>query len=124
MTANYEMGSKGALVRNAERLGVDLRSVDLVVLSHHHSDHGGGLPAIFTVNDQAKVYLRRLVGIPALNTMAGREAEVKGLGRTMLNLPVDGYWTGHCTGQKAYAALKSVRGDNLAEIHTGTTMTV
>lgn len=54
-----DAGAKDALVRNAERLGVDLSQVDLVVLSHHHFDHGGGLPTFFAVNDHAKVYLRR-----------------------------------------------------------------
>ncbi len=38
----FHTGAKGALVQNAERLGVDLSHVDLVVLSHHHVDHGGG----------------------------------------------------------------------------------
>ncbi len=65
-----------------------------------------------------------LVGIPTLNTMAASKAEMTGLARTMLELPVDAYWTGHCTGQKAYAALEPVLGDKLAEIHTGTTITV
>lgn len=246
----FDTGAKGALVRNAERLGVDLSQVDLVVLSHHHFDHGGGLPAFFAVNDHAKVYLRRppdgeahfrallvvnrfvgledgllhqyqdrfvfidnfteilpgayiftdivrqherpkgnrylylkqpsgyvhdsfshelvlalrdedglvvftgcshsgavnmiqtvaqrfpddrikgvvggfhLVGIPTLNTMAGSRPEMIDLARTMLDLPVDAYWTGHCTGQKAYAVLKTILGARLAELHTGTTVTV
>jgi 7,8-dihydropterin-6-yl-methyl-4-(beta-D-ribofuranosyl)aminobenzene 5'-phosphate synthase len=246
----FDTGAKGGLVSNAQRLGIDLRQVDLVVLSHHHFDHGGGLPAFFAVNDHAKVYLRRppdgkcyfhallflnryigldeglldryherfvfvdhfteilpgvyiftdivreheppkgnrflyvkqggsyihdafshelimvlrdkngltvftgcshsgalnmiqtvaqrfpddhikgvvggfhLVGIPALNTMSGSRTDMMNLGRTMLQLPVDGYWTCHCTGQKAYAALKPVLGDRLAEIHTGMSVTI
>lgn len=246
----FDSGASGAAVENARRLGIDLSTVDIAVLSHHHFDHGGGLPAFFAVNDHAKVYLRRppdgesyfralfvinrfiglekalleryrdrlvfvdtftevlpgvyiftdisrqhklpkgnsyiylkqadeyvhdsfshelvlamrdedglvvftgcshsgalnmiqsvaqhfpgdrikgvvggfhLVGIPSLNTMAASKAEVMDLGRAMLQLPVDGYWTGHCTGQKAYAVLKEVLGDKLAEIHTGLTMTV
>ena len=61
-----------------------------------------------------------LVAIPALNTMADSRAEVMKLGQSLLNCPVDGYWTGHCTGRKAYDTLKGVLGDKLAEIHTGT----
>ncbi len=34
------------LVRNAERLGVPLRSVEHVVISHRHMDHAGGIPAL------------------------------------------------------------------------------
>ena len=54
----FDTGAAGAAMRNAPRLGVDLRQVDAVVLSHHHFDHGGGLPAFFAINRHAKVYLR------------------------------------------------------------------
>lgn len=54
----FDTGAAGAAMRNAPRLGVDLRQVDAVVLSHHHIDHGGGLPAFFAINRHAKVYLR------------------------------------------------------------------
>jgi 7,8-dihydropterin-6-yl-methyl-4-(beta-D-ribofuranosyl)aminobenzene 5'-phosphate synthase len=246
----FDAGAKGALLKNAERLGVDLSRVDLVVLSHHHSDHGGGLPAFFAINNHAKVYLRRapdgksyfrallivnrfvgleegmleryrdrfvyvdqftevvpslniftdivrqhplpkgndylylrqpggdvldpfhhelvlvlrdedglviftgcshtgalnmiktviqrfpnerikgvvggfhLVGIPMLNTIAGSKLELTSFGKMLHQLPVEKYWTGHCTGHKAYRALKDVLGDRLAEIHTGTKFTV
>jgi len=54
----FDTGAAGAAMRNASHLGIDLRQVDAVVLSHHHFDHGGGLPAFFAINDHAKVYLR------------------------------------------------------------------
>lgn len=55
----FDTGSTGAFVDNAARLGVDLASVDLAVLSHHHFDHGGGLARFFELNNHAPVYLRR-----------------------------------------------------------------
>jgi 7,8-dihydropterin-6-yl-methyl-4-(beta-D-ribofuranosyl)aminobenzene 5'-phosphate synthase len=54
----FDTGAAGAAMRNAARLDVDLGRVDALVLSHHHVDHAGGLPAFFQVNAQARVFLR------------------------------------------------------------------
>jgi 7,8-dihydropterin-6-yl-methyl-4-(beta-D-ribofuranosyl)aminobenzene 5'-phosphate synthase len=38
-----DSGESGAVVNNASELGVDLRTIDKIVLSHGHYDHTGGL---------------------------------------------------------------------------------
>lgn len=53
-----DCGATDMFLRNAERLGVDLGSVDLCVLSHGHYDHSGGLMAFAAVNPDAEIYLR------------------------------------------------------------------
>jgi 7,8-dihydropterin-6-yl-methyl-4-(beta-D-ribofuranosyl)aminobenzene 5'-phosphate synthase len=43
----FDSGSTGAILDNARKLGLDLASIDDVVLSHGHYDHSGGLPALY-----------------------------------------------------------------------------
>jgi 7,8-dihydropterin-6-yl-methyl-4-(beta-D-ribofuranosyl)aminobenzene 5'-phosphate synthase len=38
-----DSGESGSVVRNASELGIDLSSIDKIVLSHGHRDHTGGL---------------------------------------------------------------------------------
>jgi len=41
---------------NVKALGVDLRNLDLVVMSHRHGDHIGGLAYLLKVNPTVKIY--------------------------------------------------------------------
>jgi len=53
----FDTGTSDKFSKNAEKLGIDLSSVHLAVISHHHYDHGGGLARFFELNKDAKIYL-------------------------------------------------------------------
>lgn len=53
----FDMGPNALFLENAEKLGVDVASVDVAFLSHGHYDHGGGLELFFKRNETAPVYV-------------------------------------------------------------------
>lgn len=55
----FDTGVDSSFVYNAEKLGVDLKDIDVVVISHGHYDHGGGLKAFLSINNNAKIYIGR-----------------------------------------------------------------
>lgn len=54
----FDTGQSDLFAHNAARLGIDLREVDLAVISHGHYDHGGGLNEFLRINTKAPVYIR------------------------------------------------------------------
>jgi 7,8-dihydropterin-6-yl-methyl-4-(beta-D-ribofuranosyl)aminobenzene 5'-phosphate synthase len=52
----FDTGQGPALPMNARTLGVDLRQTDMLVLSHGHYDHTGGIPHVLHVAPNAHVY--------------------------------------------------------------------
>ena len=57
-----DTGASGLFAQNAERLGIDLDSVDAGVLSHAHYDHADGLDAFFAANRNAPFLVREGAG--------------------------------------------------------------
>lgn len=53
-----DTGASDLFCRNAQKLGIRLEDVDLLVLSHGHYDHGGGILTFSGINPNAPVYLR------------------------------------------------------------------
>ena len=42
-----DTGASDVFIRNAEKMDIDLSTVDYVFISHGHSDHAGGLKHLF-----------------------------------------------------------------------------
>jgi len=57
-TILFDTGGDGSiLLANLGELGINPKEIDLVVLSHIHGDHVGGLPCFLEKNPQVVVYL-------------------------------------------------------------------
>ena len=47
----------GVFLSNAKHLGVNLKEIDAVVISHQHWDHAGSLPQVLEYLDKPNIYL-------------------------------------------------------------------
>ena len=63
----FDMGQSANFAENAKMLGMDLRKVDVAILSHGHYDHGGGLTEFLKINDHAPVFVHRDAFLPHYN---------------------------------------------------------
>lgn len=69
----FDLGSNDLFVENAEKVGIDIRTIDTVVISHGHTDHAGALRKFLEINSTAKIYIKesafdkhytKVMGIP------------------------------------------------------------
>lgn len=121
-----DTGASDAFLTNACRLGIDLRQVEHVVISHGHYDHAGGVPAFVRVNPKAKIWIRSCAGEEYYHKNAVMEKYI-GMNPGIRALPqvewVDGdksidegiFLFGHVAGRKLWPAgnleLKVKKGD-------------
>ncbi len=54
-----DVGASNLFLKNAEKLGLDIKAVDCAVLSHAHYDHSNGMEAFFKENKKAKFFLQK-----------------------------------------------------------------
>ena len=57
-----DTGATGAFITNAGKLGVDLKQVDTVILSHGHYDHAGGILDFVKINPDAAILMQHAAG--------------------------------------------------------------
>ena len=96
-----DTGPSEVVLRNAQRLGVDLTAVDTVILSHGHYDHSGGILPFAQLNPAARIYMQHNAGgeYYSVNTTDGRMPDG--------NTAVDGVETSD--GQRPTAILRDYR---------------
>jgi 7,8-dihydropterin-6-yl-methyl-4-(beta-D-ribofuranosyl)aminobenzene 5'-phosphate synthase len=76
-TILVDTGTKGDIfLNNCDKLGVDLKKVDAVVISHNHDDHIGGLPSMLDRNPKVTVYLPPSCGPADVKKVEDRGAKV------------------------------------------------
>ena len=83
-TILFDAGQSGAFGENAEKLGIDLKKVDVAVLSHGHYDHGGGLSRFLEINETAPVWMNPHAFEPHYNAAdkdIGLDAALEGSSR-------------------------------------------
>lgn len=89
--------------------------------------HSGILNMIETVTDRfpgrpvkGVIGGFHLMGLPPFGLLGPSKRKIAGLGKAMLGSTGACYYTGHCTGRRAFGVLKRVMAERLAPIVTGT----
>ena len=55
----FDLGPDDTFIKNAKKLNIDINNVDIVIISHGHKDHGGGLEVFLNHNDKARIYISK-----------------------------------------------------------------
>jgi 7,8-dihydropterin-6-yl-methyl-4-(beta-D-ribofuranosyl)aminobenzene 5'-phosphate synthase len=55
----FDMGASELFAENAEKMNINLKDVDIAIVSHGHYDHGGGLEKFLKINAKAKIYVSK-----------------------------------------------------------------
>ena len=53
----FDLGQSDLFLENAKKSNVDISDIDIVIISHGHYDHGGGIRSFLESNSKAKIYI-------------------------------------------------------------------
>lgn len=81
-----DCGQSALTFRNAEKLGIDISSVDTLILSHGHYDHTGGTFEFRRLNSKASIYIRSNADGDFYNLKNGNEKYI-GADKNLFNMP-------------------------------------
>ncbi len=86
-----DLGPSEETMENAQRLGIDLKDVDTVVLSHGHYDHSGGILSFAKINSHAPIYMQKGAEGEYYSDSGDAEGEKRyryiGIDKEITNLP-------------------------------------
>lgn len=75
----FDTGQSDLLLHNASRLGLDLRQLDAIVLSHGHDDHTGGLKAVRSFSPACQLFLHPAATAARFSVNARGETRAVGM---------------------------------------------
>ena len=81
-----DTGATDLFIENAKKLGIDLSKVDIVILSHGHYDHSGGIMSFAKINPNAKIYMQKTAAYDYYNLRDNYQKYI-GIDKAILELP-------------------------------------
>lgn len=96
----FDTGQSDLLLANAEKLGLDLRHLDAIVLSHGHYDHCGGFKNVWSLSPRTRLFLHPAATeakFSANNPGATRFIGMSDEAREIIRASAGTVWTGGLT---------------------------